>query len=114
MKKSKLLLAGLVTIVALLANAPVKAAGTSQTTAQSTSLWDGLSDWWSSWFGGSGSGTGSSSGSGSTGSTGASGTSSGGTSLPVNGGLWMLVAAGAIVGTKAIMYKNTETATQKA
>lgn len=113
-KRSKLLLVGMVTIIAMLANAPAKAAGTSKTTTQSTSLWDGLTDWLNGLFGGSGSGSGSTSGNGNTATTGTSGTSSGGAALPINGGLWMLVAAGAVVGTKVIMDKNKITATQKA
>ena len=114
MKKSKLLLAGMVIIIAMLANAPAKAAGTAQTTTQSTSLWNGLTDWLNGLFGGSGSGSSSASGSNSTAATGTSGSNSGGTALPVNGGLWILVAAGAVVGCKVIMNKSRITEVQQA
>ena len=106
MKRSKLLVVGMVTVFSMLAYAPAKASTTTQSTQQQSGLLSGLSDWLNSLFGGSGSGSSSGSGSGSTGSN--------GTSLPINGNVWLLVVAGAIVGCKVIMDKNGKEIAQKA
>lgn len=104
MKKSKLLIISMFFAFSFLAITPAHAT-TTQTT-QSSSIWSGFGDWWDSLFGGKGSGSGSGTG---------SGTGSGsGTSLPINGNMWFLVAAGAAVGCKVIIKNSKQVQLQRA
>jgi hypothetical protein len=110
MKRSKLLMIGVLTAFSFLTYSPAKAATTTQTSQQNSGILSGISDWWSSLFGGSSGST-----AGTTPTTGGStgGTSNAGTSLPINGNLWFLVIAGAAIGCKVIM-NNKAPETQKA
>ena len=103
MKNSKLLIIAILFACSFLAASPAKANATTPQ-APSSSFW---TDLFNALFGG-GSNSGSSRTTGSTGSTG----TAGGTSLPINNGVWFLIIAGGALGCKVIMNNNKETAPQ--
>ncbi|HVW98397.1 MAG TPA: hypothetical protein VHA56_20695 [Mucilaginibacter sp.] len=104
MKRSKLLITGIILGLSFFIYTPTAHASQFQTT-QSSGIFGGLSDWLNSLFGNNNN-TNNTSGS-------TSGSTSGGTSLPIDTHVWYLVVAGAVVGTRVIIRNSKKLAPQK-